>query len=328
MKELELISLIKNKLPDSNAFIGDDTAFLEELGLVLTTDTLVEDVHFRLKNTIPFELGFKSMAVNLSDIASDGAIPAYALVSLSLPNYIDENFVDKFYDGMKELCVRHGVKIVGGDITSSEKLFINITLIGKTNDLKPARRKNAKVGQLVIATGFYGTSKAGFEILENREKFENEFPDFILKKFYKAHNAPEPHLGFGRIILQNCKETPAMMDTSDGLADALLKIAQASKVELEIDADLIPMVPDLGEIAQIAGENPLNWALFGGEDYTLVATVDEEAANKLAVDNIPIRKIGKVVASNAEGLVKIKTENQELLVNQKVIEEKSFKHFN
>ena len=135
MKELSLINLIKNKIENSSAYIGDDTAFLEELGIVVTTDTLVEDVHFRLKNTTPFDLGFKSMAVNLSDIASDGAIPSYAFVALSLPNYIDEKFVDEFYEGMKELCVRHGVTVAGGDITSSEKLFINITLIGKTQNL-------------------------------------------------------------------------------------------------------------------------------------------------------------------------------------------------
>ena len=328
MKELSLINLIKNKIQNSSDYIGDDTAYIEELGIVITTDTLVEDVHFRLKNTTAFNLGFKSMAVNLSDIASDGAIPAYAFVALSLPKYVDEKFVEEFYDGMKELCVRHGVTIAGGDITSSEKLFINITLVGKTENLQPARRTNAKVGNIVIATGFYGSSKAGFDILENKDKFENEFPVFILNKFIKAHNKPEPHLGFGRIILQNSETTPAMMDTSDGLADALFKIAQDSKVSMEIDSKLIPMDMDLKEIANIMNADPLDYALFGGEDYTLVACVDEEAANKLAVKNIPIRKIGKVTAINENGLVTIKTENSELIIDQQVLENKAFKHFN
>ena len=328
MKELELINLIKNKLPQSQKYLGDDTAYLEELGIVITTDTLVEDVHFRLKNTTPFDLGFKSMAVNLSDIASDGALPAYAFVSLSLPNYINESFVEEFYNGMQELCVRHNVIVAGGDITSSDKLFVNITLVGKVENAKPARRCNAKVGNIVIATGFYGTSKAGFEILENKEKFVDEFPDFILNKFIKAHNKPEPHLAFGRIILQHSKEIPAMMDTSDGLADALYKIAQASNVEIDVDEKLIPQDPDLKEVAKICGGNPLDWALFGGEDYTLVACVDEDTANQLDNKNIPIRKIGKVISDYKNGLVKIKCENQELLIDEKVLVDKAFNHFN
>ena len=326
MRELELLKLIKNELTD-NSYIGDDTAYLEELGIVVTTDTLIEDVHFRLKTTSPFDLGFKSMAVNLSDIASDGAIPAYAFVSLSLPDYCNENFVKEFYDGMKELCVRHGVTIAGGDITRADKLFINITLIGKTENLKPARRCNAKVGDIVIATGFYGISKAGFEILEHEEKFVDVFPDFILEKYKKAHRKPEPHLGFGRIILQNSKVTPAMMDTSDGLADALFKIAQSSKVEIEVEKDLIPTDNDIDEVAKILNANSLDWILFGGEDYTLVATVEEEVANKLAVKNIPIRKIGKVTNNHNEGIVKILSDGATLIIDEQIVEQKCFNHF-
>lgn len=326
MDELKLLQTIKNIIPN-NDYIGDDTAYLQDLGLVVTTDTLVEDVHFRLKHTSAFDLGFKAMAVNLSDIASDGAIPAYALVSLSIPKSLNEQFIEEFYKGMNELCVRHNVSIIGGDITGGEKLFINITIIGKTLELKPARRNNAKVGDIVIATGFYGNSKAGFEILENEEKYKDEFPSFILEKFKKAHRKPEPHLGFGRIILQNSKNTPAMMDTSDGLADALFKIAQSSKIEMEIDQNLIPIDPDLKEIAGITNSDVNNWILFGGEDYTLVACVDEEAANKLAVKNIPIRKIGKVTATNETGLVKIISENSEILITEEIIKNKSFNHF-
>lgn len=326
MKELDILNIIKNIIPQ-NKYIGDDTAYLKELGLVVTTDTLVEDIHFRLQTTTPFALGFKSMAVNLSDIASDGAIPIYAFVSISLPKYIDEKFIEEFYKGMKELCIRHGVTIAGGDITGGDKLFINITVIGKTDGLEPARRHNAKVGDIVIATGFYGTSRAGFEILENEKKYSKEFPPFIIEKFKKAHRTPEPHLGFGRIILQNSITTPAMMDTSDGLADALFKIAQCSQVNIEIDEKLIPSVPDLEEIASIAKANASEWKLFGGEDYTLVACVESSVANKLAVDNIPIRKIGKVVSENPNGSVKIIMDNKEIFITQDILEKKIFNHF-
>ncbi|MCQ2957706.1 MAG: thiamine-phosphate kinase [Candidatus Gastranaerophilales bacterium] len=327
MNELDLLKLIKNNFAN-NSYIGDDTAYLEELGIVVTTDTLIEDVHFRLKTTTPLDLGFKSIAVNLSDIASDGAIPAYAFISLSLPDYCDEKFVEEFYKGMNELCVRHGVTVAGGDLTKADKLFINISLIGKTEGLSPARRNNAKVGDVVIATGFYGTSKAGFEILENEEKFAEAFPDVILERFKEAHRKPEPHLGFGRIILQNSKTTPAMMDTSDGLADALFKIAQSSKVEIEVNENLIPIDNDLKEVAKIINAEPLDWILFGGEDYTLVATVDEEVANKLAVKNIPIRKIGKVVNNNDNGLVKILSNDKTVIINEETLLNKTFQHFN
>ena len=326
MDELKLLQIIKNIIPASD-YIGDDTAYLKDLGLVITSDTLVEDVHFRLKHTTAFDLGFKAMAVNLSDIASDGAIPAYALVSLSIPQNLNEQFVEEFYRGMNELCVRHNVSIVGGDITGSDKLFINITIIGKTLELEPARRNYARVGDVVIATGFYGNSKAGFEILENEEKYKDEFPSFILEKFKKTHRKPEPHLGFGRIILQNSKNTPAMMDTSDGLADALFKIAQSSKIEMEIEQNLIPTDPDLKEIARITNADVNNWILFGGEDYTLVACVDVGGANKLDVKNIPIRKIGRVTSVNETGLVKIISENSEILITEETIKNKSFNHF-
>ena len=106
MNELDLLKLIKNNFAN-NSYIGDDTAYLEELGIVVTTDTLIEDVHFRLKTTTPFDLGFKSMGVNLSDIASDGAIPAYAFVSLSLPDYCDEKFVEEFYKGINEIALKY-----------------------------------------------------------------------------------------------------------------------------------------------------------------------------------------------------------------------------
>ena len=228
---------------------------------------------------------------------------------------------------MKELCVKHGVTIAGGDTTRADKLFINITVIGKTENLKPARRNNAKVGDIVIATGFLGTSKAGFEILEHEEKFVNVLPDLVLEKFKKAHRKPEPHLYFGRIIVQSSKTTPAMMDTSDGLADALLKIAQSSKVEIEVEKNLIPVDKDLNEAAKILNKNPLDWILFGGEDYTLIATVTEDVANKLAAGNIPVRKIGKVTQNHKEGIVKILSDDKTLIINEKILEQKSFQHF-
>lgn len=316
MNELSLIKKISSILPD-NSYIGDDTAYLEELGIVVTTDSLVEDVHFRLNTTSPRNLGYKSMAVNLSDIASDGAIPAYAFVSLSLPNYIDENFVEEFYKGMNELCEKYGVTIAGGDVTGAEKIFINITVVGKTNGLSPARRSNAKVDNVVIITGFSGSSRAGLEFLENPQKY-NDMPESIKEKFILAHQKPFPYINLGRKILEKSQVTPAIMDTSDGLADALYKIAQASGVEIEIDKSLIPIDEAL---EKIAGEKTLNWALFGGEDYTLLACVDEKTAKELSSE---VHIIGKVTNKHSQGLVKI---TPDIEITEETLINKVFKHF-
>ena len=322
MNELSLIKKISSLIPDSS-YIGDDTAYLEELGIVVTTDTLAEDIHFRLKTTSPFDLGYKSLAVNLSDIASDGAIPSYAFVSISLPKYIDENFVEEFYKGINTLASKYGVIIAGGDITGAEKLFINITAIGKTEGYKPARRNNAKAGDVVFVTGNLGSSRAGFEILENEKLFKEKISKEIFEKFKKAHTTPEPHVITGREILINSEKTPCMMDTSDGLADALFKIARASKVEIDIDKNLIPYDKDLKKIADIKNANLFDWILFGGEDYTLAGCIDKKTYENLYKKGLPVIKTGTVSGENKNGLVKI----GEKIITEKTVIDKSFNHF-
>ena len=116
MHEFEILKLIKNKIPQSAVFLGDDCAFIEEYGLVFTTDTLIQDVHFSLDTTTPEALGHKALAVNLSDIAASGAIAKYGLISLSLPKNIDKNFVEKFYDGLNELASKYQVLIIDNSL--------------------------------------------------------------------------------------------------------------------------------------------------------------------------------------------------------------------
>ena len=149
MKENNLIEIIKNTL--NSKYINDDCAYLEDLGIVVTQDSLVEDVHFKREFATPFQLGYKSIAVNLSDIYASGAEAKYLTVSLSLPKDIDENFVKEFYEGAKS--VLNGTKIVGGDITGSDKIFVSVTAIGVTKDRKISSRKNAKVGYKIITNG-------------------------------------------------------------------------------------------------------------------------------------------------------------------------------
>ena len=261
MKEKELINIIKSTLKSD--YIGDDCAYLKDLGIVVTQDSLVEDVHFKLDYTSAFQLGYKSVMVNISDICASGAEPKYLTISLSLPKYIDENFVKEFYKGAQKAC--EGVEIVGGDLTGSDKIFVSVTAIGSTMGRKISSRVNAKEGYKIIVSGEHGNSAKGLEILlahsplSKKDLEENE-------KFLQAHLMPVAQHKFSKQIAENITQDYAMMDTSDGLADALMQIAKASEVTLCVNSEKIPHDKDVD----------MNTVLFGGEDYQLVAVVPNE----------------------------------------------------
>ncbi|MFA6989508.1 MAG: thiamine-phosphate kinase [Candidatus Gastranaerophilaceae bacterium] len=327
MKEDIFIKIIKEKLPCSSSFIGDDTAYIEDKGLILTQDTLIEDIHFRMSSISPFELGYKAIAVNLSDIAASGGIPKYLLISLSLPPFIDENFIREFYDGVSELCTKHNTLVVGGDITGSEKICISVTAIAMAEGITPSTRKSAQIGDSIIVTGVFGASAAGLWLLENNINSLSDVLDFVIEKFKKCHKMPLPQIGFGRIIANLSQPAPVIMDASDGLADALYKISKCSNVSMEIDYEKIPFDPDLNIIAEKAGVNPVDWILFGGEDYQLVACVNEKCYSQLIKNNIAIRLIGKVVKSKEQSEVYVKNNKDIFVINQDSLDKNAFNHF-
>lgn len=256
MREKEFINTIKSVV--NSKYIGDDCAYLEESGIVVTQDNLVENVHFKTDFTTPYKLGWKSAMVNISDVCASGAKPAYLTVGLSLPNSITAEFVAEFYRGIKDAA--GNVEIAGGDITGSDKIFISVTAIGSTKERNISSRKNAKPGQKIIVSGTHGSSGAGLrELLGGKKE----------SKFIEKHLMPEAAVEFSKKISLTEKNAYAMMDTSDGLADALSQIAYASGVMLEVDFDKIPYDRDL-EIF----DDYKNLILFGGEDYELVAAVD------------------------------------------------------
>ena len=257
MKELEFINIIK-KLTQSS-YIGDDCAFLKDLNIVVTQDNFIEDVHFKREWATPYQIGYKAAAVNISDILASGAKPAYISVGLSAPNNIDNDYIKELYKG---ICAgSYGAKIIGGDITGADKLFISITAIGKTEGRKISSRSNAKSGYVVISHDKYGQSARGLE--ELKKGIKNS--DNII-----AHLEPKLEPEFSEAISCNIKEDYAMMDTSDGLADALYKIAEASKVTIVSD--------------NIEG-------MFGFEDYHLVAAVPKSVLKY--INNYFV--IGKVI---------------------------------
>lgn len=300
MKEKEFITIIKNTL--NSPYIGDDCAYLKDLGIVVTQDSLVEDIHFSTKFISAFDLGFKAVMVNVSDVVASGAEPKYLTVSLSLPSNVKEDFVEEFYNGCKKAC-GDDVQIVGGDITGSEKIYISICAIGKTLGRNISSRKNAKIGQKVIVSGIHGSSSAGLKLLlEGKNSPE---------KFIKSHINPVAQVEFGKNISTTVKEPYAMMDTSDGLMDGLSTIANESGVLLDIDFDKIPHEKDIEQF-----ENWQDLVLFGGEDYQILATVPQNFQGGF--------EIGVV----KEGLgVNLKLRDKITHYSKQDVEEKVFNHF-
>ena len=257
MKEQDFINIIKKQI--GTEYIGDDCAFLKDLGIVVTQDSLVEDVHFKMNWCTPYQLGFKAVTVNISDVLASGAEPKYVTIALSLPSKTEKKFVEEFYKGAKSAL--RGAKIIGGDITGADKVYISIAAIGTTNGRKISSRSNAHVGDVVITKGEFGKSSLGLkELMTGGSDSE----------LIRSHLEPQLEENFANEIATQINSEYAMMDTSDGLADALFQIASSSNVS--IDAKFVE-------------------GIFGAEDYKLVATVPREFLKKLTEYEI----IGKVV---------------------------------
>ena len=254
MNEIEILNTIKNIV--GTEFIGDDCALLKDFGIVVTQDSLVENVHFKRNWCTPKQLGYMSVIVNISDILASGAVPKYVTISLSLPNNVDNNFVEEFYKGAVNAL--YGAKIIGGDITGSKSdIIISITAIGDTKNRYISSRKNAFNGYIIVTSGNHGSSALGLnELANNGNNIE----------LIKEHLEPKLEYEFADSIATTVKEKYAMMDTSDGLGDALFKIAEASNVKIVVDYDKIPHL-------RIASYEQV---LFGGEDYKLVAAIPEK----------------------------------------------------
>lgn len=312
MKELDFLKIINETL-SKNSHIGDDCAYLKDLGIVITQDSMVEDIHFSRNFASPYQLGYRAIIVNLSDIFASGALPKYITVSLSLPKNIDNSFVKEFYGAIEKLAQEYDFEVVGGDITGGDKVFISVCAIGLTKDRNISSRSYAKDGDYVITTGSYGSSVAGLWLLQN--KTDLDFPSII-----DAHLLPTVQSDFSKQLATKLVGTYAMMDTSDGLADALFKIAQASNVLISVDFNKIPYDKNIEEVSQMANVDLRGWVLYGGEDYQMVACVDAESL-KMLTDYTII------------GRVKEKSENHyvQVIFDDKIEKisdlEKTFDHF-
>lgn len=296
--EFGLIDLIKQDTivdpSDVVMGIGDDAAvYVPGAGKyeLLTTDMLVENVHFDLSKTSAWQLGYKAIAVNLSDIAAMGGRPRHAVVSLGLPPHLTVDYVVEMYKGMKEICREFAVNIVGGDTVSSPQgLVLNIGVVGEAEPDRLLRRSGARAGDLVVVTGSLGDSACGLDLLfrSGWEEFGFAWP------LVTAHLTPRPQVNIGP-ALAGFGATSAD-DISDGLASEANEIARASNVGLRIHADKVPLSPELIQAAAMLGKKPLDYALFGGEDYQLVFTISTDKFIGLPQDGVTYTIVGEVFA--------------------------------
>lgn len=286
--ELELIRLIRRTVERSPAErvetgIGDDTAvLLPQPGarLLATTDLIIEDVHFSRAWASPFDIGWKAMAVNLSDIAGKGGRPLWALVGLALPAPADPAEVESLYEGMRQAAAPHGVAIVGGDTSVSPRgWFVSVTLLGEHLGV-PRLRSAAKPGDAVAVTGTLGRSAAGLAALEaGRARLGAVRPETI-EVVTAAHLRPTARVAEGRWF-GAAAGVHAMMDCSDGLATDLGHICRESRVGARVELDRLPVDPAAREVAGALGADALSWATSGGEDFELLLTCERASVDAL-----------------------------------------------
>jgi thiamine-monophosphate kinase len=287
-------------IPAEYTGIGDDCAVLplnEKEVLLVTTDMLIEDSHFIRSKISAFDLGQKSLMVNLSDIAAMGGTPGSAYLSIGLPAKTEIEWIDKFFNGIKTVCHEYGVLFLGGDTTKSpDRLVINIAVIGKVIKSELKRRSAAVPGDIICVNDFVGDSGGGLKILLN-----NLPEDKDTKYLVKRHNCPRANVKEAR-WLSRWNKIHAMIDISDGIESDIHRIMESSKVGAEIDLDNVPLSGELKRTALKYDWNAWELAVTGGEDYCLLFTVSEKDTDNILPGyekefKRPFYKIGRITAS-------------------------------
>ncbi|MFH1596068.1 MAG: thiamine-phosphate kinase [Pseudomonadota bacterium] len=274
-REAALIAALHERFgpapPEVILGIGDDCAAISLDGsdyLLWTMDTLVEGVHFDLSYTPLEKLGWKALAVNLSDIAAMGGEPRYALLSLGWPPRRDRAGALTLADGLARAAREYGVAVIGGDtVASPGGLAVTLTLTGVVDAAQMLRRAGAQAGDLVYVTGTLGEAAAGLEILKRGVEMDQELKEALIE----AHLAPRPQLQAGRVLARQGLAT-ALIDLSDGVATDLSHLCRASGVGARIRGAAVPISAGLAAAASLLGRDPLQLALTGGEDYQLLFT--------------------------------------------------------
>lgn len=303
--------------------IGDDCAIIsanEHEDWLITTDLLMEEVHFLREAIRPEQLGHKALAVNLSDIAAMGGTPVGSFLSIAIPSDIDVEYLDAFMDGYHGLSAKYRTPLLGGDTTKSLKhLAINVCVIGKCAKGKARKRSMAQIGDAICGTGKLGDSAGGLQVLLNKLAPSDEL-NYLLHKHY----LPQPRLNEGLFLSEN-SAVHAMMDISDGIASDLKHILKASGVAAHIHLDALPVSQQLVSVANKQGWNATELAVGGGEDYELLFTVAKNEFETIRKEfelmfDASITQIGTIIAETPE--IKWFIDNKEVQLSKT-----GFNHF-
>ncbi|REE68710.1 thiamine-monophosphate kinase [Paenibacillus taihuensis] len=317
--------------------IGDDAAIVEtppgevggNLQWLMAVDTMVETVHFNDMTMEPFDIGWKALAANISDIAAMGGEPRHALVSVSAPPAWEPARIRRLYDGLYACADAYGVAIVGGDTTSAPlHMVVSVTVMGTVTAGAAIRRAGAAPGDAVFVTGPAGMSAAGLHALLAAAAARGSTPPGAAA-LVQAHQRPAPSVRAARMLAARGTVT-SLNDISDGLASEAWEIAEASGVTIALRESLLPRSGSMTSYAHSCGEDPLTWILYGGEDYVLLGTMaaaDAQAAKaELAAAGLPFYVIGEVEAG-AAGVTLIRDFDSRNEPKREALAKRGYNHF-
>lgn len=271
---------------------------------VISTDTMVEGIHFT-KETMSFsDVGYRICAVNFSDMAAMGAEPVAFVLSLALPKDLPLEDLENCYHGIRECCRKYSVNLLGGDMTASlGGVILTGTVVGIVPSDRAVKRSGAQVGDVVFVTETVGDSAAGLAAILHQ--CDTDFPSLT-----KRHRRPEAQIQLGKMLRE--AGVTSLNDVSDGLSQELNEIAAASKVIINLDKDKIPLSEETIRLGKRLGTDPLNWAFIGGEDYELAGTMSRKNWEKIK-GSLPVTEIG-IVCDKGSGQVFIKSKNETVLM--------------
>jgi thiamine-monophosphate kinase len=296
--------------------IGDDCAVIQiqaDAYLLVTTDLLVENVHFLIDWAAAEIIGARALTANLSDIAACGGNPRDVFLSLAIPDKMEVEWLDAFYRGLTELARQYQVNVLGGDTTSSKTDFvINIAVTGLVPSEQVLLRHTAKEGDIIILTGSTGLSGAGCDILIGQQDLKTEAAIAAIE----AHLKPRPHIAEGRMLATSGACTAAI-DVSDGISSDLKHLCQDSGLGAILYETKIPIPPELTQLGKILKKDPIDWVLNGGEDYVLLAAINptklQGVIEEAEKNNWKFYPIGEFVAGPQMQLLRKDGKTQEIV---------------
>lgn len=272
MDEDALVALFAPRLPNCDAEVlgpGDDAAVISVDGhLVVSSDVVVEGVHFRREWSTGADVGWRAAMQNLADIDAMGAVPTALQVTLAAPGDTEVDWVLGLADGLREACEPHGVGVVGGDLSRADQIVVSVTVMGETHGTQPVTRADAVAGQVVAVSAPLGAARAGYEQLAAETVADQDSIDLFVR--------PNPRIGAG--LEAALYGATALMDISDGLLRDANRIAKASEVRIDIESAAVPVHAGAAVAAQALEADALEWALTGGEDHHMLAVFPSESA--------------------------------------------------